>query len=158
MVDYEHVSTSTASIISNLYLEARADRANPRKAPAKRAPRVRRICFTLNNYSEEEYQDIIATPCKWMIVAKETGESGTPHLQGAAVLNAQTALSVVKTWPGWTRAHLEDMRGTVSDSITYCSKQDPNAFQKGDPPKPGKRNDIHRVVERVQTERGLWLL
>lgn len=113
-------------------------------------PRLRNFCFTLNNWTQEEYNQICSTECQWMIVAKETApDTGTPHLQGAVVLGAQKAQSTVKKWPGWQRAHLEKMIGTPLQSITYCSKQDPDPFVKGSLPQPGKRNDIHSAVEKI---------
>ena len=47
--------------------------------------RIRRFVFTLNNWTEEEYDTIL----KWAdtnntlyIIGKEKGEQGTKHLQG----------------------------------------------------------------------------
>ena len=51
------------------------------KEPVKDS-RARAYCFTLNNYTEEEYQSIINTKYDYLVVGKEIGESGTPHLQG----------------------------------------------------------------------------
>ena len=42
----------------------------------------RAYCFTLNNYTEEEYQSIISTKYDYIVVGQEIGETGTPHLQG----------------------------------------------------------------------------
>ena len=45
-------------------------------------------CFTLNNYTADEYDALSAIghelpkEISYIIVAKETGETGTPHLQG----------------------------------------------------------------------------
>lgn len=41
--------------------------------------------FTLNNYTAEEegsMMDALAEQCIYLIVGKEVGEEGTPHLQG----------------------------------------------------------------------------
>lgn len=45
---------------------------------------LRRIVFTLNNYTPEEYEHLceIARTTKWFIMGMEVGENGTPHLQG----------------------------------------------------------------------------
>jgi len=130
-----------------------AIRRSKDQQPAKRAQsRLRRFVFTLNNYTEEEYLDVttrLTEYCKWMIVAKETGEQGTPHLQGACILEKQTAFSTIKTLPGLRRARLAEMRGKPEDSVRYCSKQDLQPFEFGSLPSPGKRNDIHNAAERI---------
>lgn len=117
-----------------------------------RTQRLRRIVFTLNNYSEEEYtylRDVFAPTTKWFIMGKETGANGTPHLQGASILGTQTSFSTLKTLTGFRRAHLEPMAGKPEDSLAYCRKEDSHAFEHGTLPTPGKRNDVHAAVERV---------
>lgn len=47
--------------------------------------RTRRILFVINNWTEEEYLDLsvdLPNFCKWLILAKEVGDQGTPHIQG----------------------------------------------------------------------------
>lgn len=47
--------------------------------------RVSRIVFTLNNWTQPEYEFLTQTfapQVTWMVIGKETGESGTQHLQG----------------------------------------------------------------------------
>jgi len=121
-----------------------------------RSQRLRRFVFTLNNYTEQEltwFTDIFpngTTKPAWMIFGKEVGECGTPHLQGAVCLGRQLAFSTVKTWPGFRRAHLDTMRGTVDDSVRYCSKQDLNPFEFGIRPSPGKRSDLEAVIQSIR--------
>ena len=112
--------------------------------------RLRRFVFTLNNYTQKEYEDIIQLKCRWLIVAKEIGEHGTPHLQGACVIGRQVAFSTIKKWPGFARCHVEQMHGTPEDSLRYCSKQDRDAFQSGTIPSPGKRTDLMDVVDKMR--------
>lgn len=112
--------------------------------------RLSRFVFTLNNWTPEEYEDIITFPCKWMIVAKEEGEQGTPHLQGACVLGKQLYLSYLKNGP-FKRAHIEDMRGSPQQSIDYCTKQDPIPFQKGTLPSPGQRTDLENACAEIRS-------
>ena len=57
-----------------------------RPRPLSNNSRLRRFCFTLNNFTEEEYKNLIedfCQYCSWMVVGKEhiVGD-GTPHLQG----------------------------------------------------------------------------
>lgn len=113
------------------------------------APRLRRFCFTLNNYTDDEYILIKTTQCTWMIIGKEVGAEGTPHLQGAVVLGTQRTLLGIKKLPGFARAHIEPMQGTPEQSKVYCSKEDPNPFEKGEMPKPGKRNDLKEVAAAI---------
>lgn len=120
--------------------------------PAQRPSRVRlrRFCFTLNNWSDDEYKSITEYPCSWMIVGKEVGKEGTPHLQGACVLGKQIDFNTLKRHPGFKRCHIETMKGSVEDNINYCSKEDSSPFVAGTPPKPGKRNDIDNLVDLMR--------
>ena len=91
---------------------------------------MRRICFTVNNYSPEDEahfkslgpQGIV----KFIIFGKEVGASGTPHLQGYAETANPRAYSV------WRRmfegAHLTRAKGTRTQNKAYCSK-DGDVFQ-----------------------------
>lgn len=115
--------------------------------------RFSRFVFTLNNYTEEEYNwitEVYAPTVRWIIVAKETGASGTPHLQGAVICGLQVPLSKLKTSIGFRRAHLETMLGKPSASRTYCTKQDMNAFERGTLPQEGKRNDLQNAWKRLK--------
>lgn len=115
--------------------------------------RMTRFVFTLNNWTQPEY-DWLTTSflenTKWLVIGKEVGENGTPHLQGAVVLAKQTSFSTIKTWSGLCRAHLEKMHGRPADSLKYCSKQDSRPFVHGTLPTPGKRNDLTEIVLRIQ--------
>lgn len=129
----------------------------PTKAPRQR---YRAFTFTLNNYTPEEYTWLtitfpeVYTP-RYMIIGKETGENGTPHLQGAVCLGAARDFTTVKAWPGFRRAHLEQMRGTALHNKIYCSKQDPHPFEFGDIPKPGKRTELNDAVEAINNGQSL---
>lgn len=110
-----------------------------------------RFVFTLNNYTEAEYEQLKETSktTKWFIMGKEVAPAtGTPHLQGACVIGKQLALSSIKKWPGMARAHLEEMKGSPVDSHKYCSK-DGDYYEWGTSPKPGERNDLKNVAQRV---------
>jgi len=131
---------------------------NPSGGPYRRAPqqRGRRFVFTLNNWTQSEYSLVTSSAftakVQWMVVAKETGESRTAHLQGAFICKTQMAFSTVKKWPGLARAHLETMKGTPQDSLVYCSKEDSQPFVFGTLPSPGKRNDLATVAEMIVKE------
>jgi len=130
-----------------------------RRAP-KNGRRLTRFVFTLNNWTEDEYhwltKDLdFLEKVRWMVVARETGENGTPHLQGGCCLKTQTAFSTVKTWPGFSRCHIEPMKGKPQDSLAYCSKQDTNPWQFGTLPQPGKRTDIDKVVKDIKAGKSI---
>jgi hypothetical protein len=59
--------------------------------------RYRNICFTLNNYSEVEYNQILNIDCfKYVIIGKEVSKTGTKHLQGCGELKSQMRLNKIK--------------------------------------------------------------
>jgi len=119
----------------------------------RQGDRVTRFVFTLNNWTQEEYDYLtkdFATRVQWLIVGRETGAQGTKHLQGACILGSRMAFSKLKTLPGLKRSHIEVMHGKPEQSRTYCSKEDSNPFEHGTLPSPGKRSDIHNVVARIQ--------
>lgn len=123
------------------------------RSPPKRI-QFRNFCFTLNNYTEEEYNEIIKwmNDMKWGIVGKELGEDKkTPHLQGAVVIGKQMDQSKIKKLPGFSRAHFEPFKGTASQNRDYCMKEG-NFEEFGIPPKPGKRNDLLNVVKHLQNK------
>jgi len=115
--------------------------------------RVSRFVFTLNNWTQEEYKYLteeFAPTVKCIIIGKEVGANGTPHLQGACILGTRMAFSKLKTLIGFKRAHIEWMHGNWTSNTAYCSKEDSQPFECGIPPSPGKRNDLAVVVERIQ--------
>lgn len=76
----------------------------------------------------------------------EAGPSGTPHLQGTICWKESLSLgSVRKRCP---RAHWEVMRGSLDQSIAYCSKKESRLkgpWSAGHKPQPGRRNDLWDV-------------
>jgi len=111
--------------------------------------RVTHFVFTLNNWTSDEYEQIKTIPCRWLIMGRETGEQGTPHLQGAVVLQSQKAYSRLTTLPGLKRAHVAEMHGTPLQSQVYCTKQDSAAYEKGTLPSPGKRVDLDDIIDQI---------
>lgn len=95
--------------------------------------RSRDWCFTLNNYTEGEVSDIDAAEVTYLVYGKETGENGTPHLQGYVRFRNQRKLTGIKKIPGFERMHLEVRRGPIEKAIAYC-KKDGNYHEIGEPP------------------------
>jgi len=103
--------------------------------------RARCWCFTLNNPSENAVaaclQLVEDKKVKYIIVGKEVGESGTPHLQGfVQLLNPKGMPATKRLLPG--NPHLESMKGTHDQAIEYCEK-DGDFQQAGERPMSQKK-------------------
>jgi len=87
--------------------------------------RAVRWCFTLNNPTEGEVgalRDLAETEhVDYLVFGRETGDSGTPHLQGFIVFAERKRLNQVKSILG-SRYHLEGARGTPKQASDYCKK------------------------------------
>lgn len=109
----------------------------------------RKWVFTLNNYTEEEFTKIKEfgeKNCKYFIVGKEIGESGTPHLQGyMRFANARSFASMKKTIP---KAHIEIAFGTDIENQKYCSK-DNNFEERGSLSQQGERKDLNDIKNKI---------
>lgn len=112
---------------------------------------LRRIVATLNNYTDSEYDSCVAfaKTCKWAIIGKEKGESGTPHLQCAFIFGKQIRFNTLKNMDWGKRACIFAMKGTPLQNKEYCGK-DGDFVEFGDSPKPGKRSDLLPCVEHLK--------
>lgn len=113
---------------------------------------AKRWCFTINNYTAVEQQAILDSSPNfdYLIVARELGDSGTPHLQGFCVLQTKLRLRNVKALPGFARAHLEVSRGTPQEASAYCKKDgDFNEFGTL-PATQGKRTDFGDLKDFIK--------
>lgn len=115
-----------------------------------RQSRFRNWVFTLNNWTQEEFDSLKTITCRWLIMGRECGENNTPHLQGAIVFTQPKTLTGVKKLPGFSRAHLEQMKGKPSDSRKYCTKEDTDFFENGEMPQQGKRNDLISICQELK--------
>jgi len=94
-----------------------------------------RYSFTLNNYSEDEYLSLrrsLESSCKYAIIGKEVGESGTPHLQGYCIFLTRCVFSSVKDRLN-PRVHVEVSRGSPRQNRSYCRK-DGDYWEFGEAP------------------------
>lgn len=105
-------------------------------------------CITINNYSEEELAYCRANPPKdvqYIGFELETGDNGTPHIQGFVhYTNAVPFNTVKKHFP---RAHIEAMRGSLEHNTKYCSKEG-KLEQYGNKPKSMKEAAKQSAEER----------
>ena len=81
--------------------------------------RCRNWCFTINNPTTSV--DFKEDSMVYLVVGREIGENGTPHLQGFVQLRVKKRLSQVKDLIG-QNPHLEIMRGTSEEAAEYCKK------------------------------------
>lgn len=87
--------------------------------------RSRGWCYTLNNYDEVIYQQLmLIKDCKYHVFGKEEGEEKhTPHLQGFIYFeNKKSMKQVLKYFPNH-HPHLETMQGTAKQAADYCKKE-----------------------------------
>lgn len=110
--------------------------------------RSRNYCFTLNNYSEVEYNQIIESDYKYLVIGKETGKNNTPHLQGYIEFANAKKLKTLKKLN--SRIHWEIRKGTAKEASDYC-KKDKNYIEHGQLSQQGKRNDLNNIKNIIKT-------
>lgn len=108
--------------------------------------KTRNVCFTLNNWTQEEYDRIISLECRYLVIGKEVGEKGTPHLQGYIEFSGQKRFCTLKKM--LPRAHIESRRGTAKEAATYCKKEG-DFTEIGEISQQGTRTDITEIQERI---------
>lgn len=141
--------------------------------PDTRPSPEKRWCFTINNPTDEEAFYVAAhgesigtfgdqSPFSYLIFGKETGDSGTPHLQGFFILNSRKRLHQIKEFTGFERSHLEAARGTSYQASEYCKKEG-DYLEYGTPPtKPGSAGMFEELRDWIKaqpiapTERDIW--
>jgi len=128
---------------------------NSNSSRPKQISPSKKWCFTLNNYTEDDISSIksIVPKCNVIIVGKEVGEQGTPHLQGYIEFIFKIRPLSLKLNKG---IHWEKTKGTKEQNIEYCSKDGDVIISKG-LPKPIKIiTDLYdwqkKIVELYHTE------
>lgn len=116
--------------------------------------RSRHWCFTLNNYTEQDENEIFDLAqnkeVKYGIVGREVGEAnGTPHLQGYLSFKETKSLKqCVQLFS--SNPHWEMAEGNSLHNQKYCSKEE-DYFEWGQ--RPLTRNEISKVGGESQIER-----
>lgn len=116
--------------------------------------RSKKWCFTLNNYTEEEYQNIIhyiTSNSEYGIVGKETAPTtNTKHLQGYVRFDKCLEFNTVKKIFA-NRTHIEKAIADDMKNRNYCSKEN-DFFEHGTPQASiqGKRNDLQILHESIK--------
>lgn len=99
------------------------DEGNTKSSSLSVNPAIR-WCFTLNNWTQSEFEEIkiiVPKECKLCIIGSEMGEKGTPHLQGyLEFITKKRPMSVFKN----KRIHWEVCRGDRKSNLDYCEKEE----------------------------------
>lgn len=102
-------------------------------------------CFTLNNYSEEEWDTACGMPDVSYLVVGREGKDRTPHLQGFVTFTKSKRLSGVSKI--LRRAHWEISRAKGSQAADYCKKEGDFFELDKRAQKSAKRTDMETVRE-----------
>lgn len=119
----------------------------------------RNVVITLNNWSTYEYLSLTNMCPKYfsyIIIGKEVGDSGTPHLQCYAELTSRKTLQALKALV--PRAHFEGRLGSQFDAINYCKKEG-DFDELGSPRRQGNRTDlstVRRIIDGGGTVRNIF--
>lgn len=116
--------------------------------------RYRDYCFTLNNYTQDEFQELKVLAQKEFLYASYGEEvaptTGTPHLQCYIYMkDGKTWTSMRKKLPARCANLLARYeKSTPKCASDYC-KKDGKYFEHGELPAPGKRNDLNQIRDLV---------
>jgi Putative viral replication protein len=103
--------------------------------------RAKNWCFTLNNYTDQDVDRIMSleSDVDYLIIGKEVGESGTPHLQGFVSFKSRVRRTTAIQRIG--QAHFTVCRN-IENSVNYC-KKDGDFMELGELPRgSGCRSDL----------------
>lgn len=106
--------------------------------------------FTLNNYTDDEVDFFTnrIDGVNRLVVSKEVGENGTPHLQGYVTWQRAKRLSALKKLV--PRAHWE---ASTRKDVSYEKKVGSIVIVDVDNAKQGARNDIQGAMALVRDKR-----
>ena len=106
----------------------------------------RNYCFTLNNYTETEVEQLKAIGCSYILLGREVGEQGTPHIQGYVEFENSKRLTTLKKIN--PRIHWEPRKGTQEQAIEYC-KKDNRWEEYGKKKEQGQRKDLDAIKDDI---------
>lgn len=110
--------------------------------------------FTVNNYPENYPENLRAlahdpqapNPVRYLVVGREVGESGTPHLQGCITFKNMIRRRAVSALI--PNAYVAKARSVVH-ARKYCTKEDSDPIVV-DNLKQGERTDLHNATDLVK--------
>lgn len=120
--------------------------------------RYKRWCFTLNNYSDDELvlwrdQERLKQRFRYVLWGRESGDGGTPHLQGYVECHEQLRRTCILKGSPYNRCSWRKADGTAAQNKTYCSKEGGEFFELGKP--AGNGGVQGRDAERERWQRAL---
>lgn len=104
--------------------------------------------YTLNNYTDEDIQQLKAFTVRRHRSCKEVGESATAHLQGAITFTRNYRLSQLKKLN--PKIHWEISR--CKDAENYCTKGEIIIDVQ---PEQGKRNDLQIAISAIESRQSI---
>lgn len=113
--------------------------------------------FTLNNWTREERTHIDelvsnSDDVTYLCYGVETGEGGTPHLQGYLELQSKSRRNSVSALAGLGRAYLDLRKGSQAEAIEYTEKEgDYHEFGSKRVSKQGARNDLIAIKDAIDS-------
>lgn len=116
--------------------------------PGERQSRYRNVVFTLNNWTPEDWEKICSgTEFSYLVMGKEIGMSGTPHIQGYCEFTMQQRFNAVKRILG-TRCWFQPRFGSPKQASDYC-KEDGNYIERGRLSVPGAASVIADYRDQI---------
>lgn len=111
-------------------------------------------CLTINNFTPVHEAAVRALVDNDKVVCAvfgvETGESGTPHLQGYMRFTTKQRMSAVKKLLG-NEVHCETRKGSEQQAWDYCKKDGNVLTEKGEPRRKayGNKDDQASAVLKM---------
>ncbi len=119
--------------------------------------RVRNVCWTLFNYTEETVEIIEGMHVVYTVMGFETcPDTKKKHLQGYTEFGTQKTYKGIKKMFGRDDIHLEKRKGNQRQAIDYCKGltkgKTPNerVEEFGVPNFQGKRTDLSMVLDMIK--------
>lgn len=117
--------------------------------------RFRNACFTINNYDDEDVQNLKSwDKISYLKFAHEIAPStGTPHLQGYVEFKGQVSGTQMKK--RFPKIHYEYRyaNSTAQQAAKYCNKGE--VVEIGEISAQGKRTDLDALIEYMDTNTNL---
>lgn len=114
-------------------------------------------CFTLNNYTDDEVEAIKQGEHTYLIMGREMGTMGTPHLQGYVEFETRKRLTGAKNALGCNRAHMEAAKGNHAQNKIYCTKEDHQFIEMGTPRNRNiKKADFIEMIKTLKTDKEIF--
>lgn len=110
--------------------------------------RARGWAVTINNYTDEDIDNVIDLDADYWIMGFEVGKKkGTEHLQCYFHWHNPIDYNTIKK--ALPRAHIERAEKSPEININYCSK-DNDYVEFGEIPVQGKRSDLDNIYENIK--------